>query len=99
MFKARLKGQRYDARLLPFPCVPNEVTEAEVDLYSYDDDLAQGVLIGTVKVLDSFISRGQPAQHLCVTLLDGTQVPAYRLSVDNGNWNVCQNYGLKAIKP
>lgn len=95
MFQPRIKGQRLDKSLLPFPCSPKSFDERELFDFSNFDE---GVKIGTFEVYGAAKnSFGYPIELLCITLNDGTKVPASRMTLDNKNWCVCQSKLLKAI--
>ena len=96
MFAARRKYERFDKRYLPVFCI-GDVKEV------FDHaDLKKGTLIGHLEVLGTGKnSYGCKIQILCVTLLDGTKVPATRVYTDDvaKSWNICQQFSFKAIKP
>lgn len=95
MFQARVKGQRYDPTLIPFPCAPETFDQRE--LFDYSDE-ANPKMIGTFEIYGAGKnSYGHDTELLCVTLNDGTKVPAFRVSADAKNWCICQNKSLKAI--
>ena len=80
-FLKHQKGQRYSPKLLPTFCDEKDFK---------------------VKVLgefDGFDSNRNPQvmQALCVTLDNGTQVPAYRYKAIGTKYNICQNYQFMVI--
>lgn len=94
-FPKRAKGQRYDKPLLP------SITRVDGDeIFDAFGDKA----LGTVKIVGDFNGYdgfGIPTvfEHVEVFLNDGTIVPAYRIKSPEKNYNVCQAYTYKAIRP
>lgn len=94
-FAKRQPRQRYDASLLP------TIT------YATDNNLFEAFTdnpIGTIKItgsFDGFDGFGNPTKFdaIEVTLPTGMIVPAYRIQSPDKNYNICQNYSYKAIKP
>ena len=99
-FQRRLKGQRYDKRLLPWALVQS----ADDPSVCFDEFLSENPHRFPMQVLEDFSGFdpwGNPCVYelIAVTLPCGTLVPACRRKDPSNAYCICQSFTYKSFKP